>query len=76
MSWLVKALRGFGRFWYSFVIGDDPLGALGVAVLIGGTWVLLRIGLVAFWFGPVVIAGTAVLLVARRLRRQARSTNA
>lgn len=76
MSWLIKAVKGFGQFWYNFVIGDDPFGALGVAVLIGGTWILLRIGVVAFWFGPAVIAVTAVLLVARGVRRQVKRTTA
>ncbi len=66
-SWVV----GFGRFWYSFVIGDDWMGAVGVLVLIGGTWALVSAGVVAFWLGPVVISATGALLVHRGLRRQA-----
>lgn len=69
MSHLSRIVRGFFGFWYSFVIGDDWLGAAGVAVLIGGTWVLLHLGVVSFWFGPSVIAVTATALVARALRR-------
>ncbi len=71
MSWIWKALKAFGGFWYGFIIGDDWAGAAGVAVLIAGTWLLLRFGVRAFWFGPVVIGGTAVVVVVRGLRRSA-----
>ena len=69
MSRMGRIVRGFFGFWYSFVIGDDWLGAAGVAVLIGGTWLLLHFGVAAFWFGPLAIAVTATALVARALRR-------
>jgi hypothetical protein len=70
MSWLWKAVKAFGRFWYGFIIGDDWAGAAGVVVLIAGTWLLLDVVDVrAFWFGPVAIGATAVIVVARGLRR-------
>lgn len=31
----MRFLRGFGRFWYDFVIGDDWRIALGVVVVLG-----------------------------------------
>lgn len=64
-SWTVA----FARFWYDFVIGDDWVGAVGVLVLIGGTWALVATGVPAFWFGPLVIVLTAGVLVGRGLRR-------
>ncbi|HET9077340.1 MAG TPA: hypothetical protein VFN68_10430 [Acidimicrobiales bacterium] len=71
MNLLWKLIRGFFGFWYDFVIGDDWAGAAGVAVLIGGSWLLLHFGVAAFWFGPVSIVATSVLLVSRRVRRSA-----
>ncbi len=68
---LWQALRAFGGFWYRFVIGDDWVGAAGVAVLLGGTWLLLRGGVRAYWFGPVAVVATASLVVARGLRSRA-----
>lgn len=70
MSTLMSWLRSFGNFWYQFVIGDDWMGAAGVAVLIGGSWLLLHWNVPAWWFGPVVIVTTAVVVVRRGLRRQ------
>lgn len=71
MNLIVRMLRGFFGFWYSFVIGDDWVGAAGVAVLIGGSWLLVHFGVTAFWYGPLAIAATAVALVRRGLRRSA-----
>lgn len=71
MSRVWDLIVGFGRFWYGFIIGDDWLAAAGVAVLIGGTWGLLALGTVAWWFGPVVILATATLTVHRALQRRA-----
>ncbi len=51
LHWIVA----FGRFWYEFVIGDDWVGAAGVAVLIAGAWGLLQAGARAFWLGPAVV---------------------
>lgn len=62
---------GFARFWYQFVIGDDWVAAAGVAVLIGGTFGLLRAPIPAFWFGPlVIVAVTGVTLRRALIRRQ------
>lgn len=71
LSWL----RAFGMFWYRFVIGDDWMGAAGVLILVGGSWLLLRSNIPAWWFGPVVIVITATTLVARGLRRASRTAD-
>ena len=75
MNLLMRIVRGFFGFWYQFIIGDDWLGAAGVAVLVGGTWLLMRFSVTVYWFGPLTIVTTAVILVARALRRSASSSS-
>ena len=55
MDAVTRFVRGFGRFWYDFVVGDDPKIAIGVAVVltIGG---LLAAGEKAGSWAPVVLA--------------------
>ena len=62
-------ILGFARFWYDFIIGDDWMAAAGVLVMIGGAWELLRVGIPAFWFGPIAILITASITIRRALRR-------
>jgi hypothetical protein len=49
-------LRAFGAFWYDFVIGDDWLLAAGVVVGLGGTYLLSRAHVAAWWLLPAVVA--------------------
>lgn len=37
----MRALRGFARFWWEFVIGDDWRIAAGVATVLGAAAVLV-----------------------------------
>jgi len=55
----VKNLKGFGLFWYDFVIGDDWLIAAGVAVGLVVTFYLSLVSPLAWIVGPV---GVFVLL--------------
>jgi hypothetical protein len=64
MSWLVRAARAS----WDFVVGDDPMTALGVAVALGVTAVIASAGAAAWWVMPVA----AVALLALSLRRAAR----
>lgn len=53
-------ITGFGRFWYSFIIGDDWTVAAAVLIALLGTWGLLTAAITAWWLLPlVVIAATA-----------------
>ena len=52
MDAVTRFVRGFGRFWYDFVIGDDPKIAIGVAAVLTGGAVLAAVGPVG---GPVVV---------------------
>ena len=65
MTWLA----GFGRFWWEFVIGDDWLVAVLVAVAIGATAVLAAAGVTAWWLLPPAV----LLILWLSLRRAIRS---
>jgi len=64
----VRYLRSFGRFWWSFVVGDDWLVAAAVAVALGATALLAHHGVNAWWLLPVVV----VVALADSLRRESR----
>lgn len=52
----MKYLRSFGRFWWDFVVGDDWLVAVLVAVAIGATAALAHAGEVnAWWLLPLAV---------------------
>ena len=52
----MSRLVAFGRFWWDFVIGDDWLAAVGVAVAIGATAALKGEGVDAWWLLPPAVA--------------------
>ena len=59
----MKYLRAFVAFLYDFVIGDDPLIALTVAVAIAATAALAAAGINAWWLlPPAAFAALAVSL--------------
>jgi hypothetical protein len=58
----------FARFWWDFVIGDDPLAALGVAVALGATAALAAADVAAWWLLPLAV----LVVLYRSLRRAAR----
>ena len=64
----MSRVRSFARFWWDFVVGDDPRVAAGVAVALGLTWLLERKGISAWWLLPVSVA----LLLADSVRRESR----
>jgi hypothetical protein len=64
----MSQLRSFGRFWWNFVVGDDPRVAAGIATALGLTWLLARGGVNAWWLLPVAVA----LLLTDSLRRETR----
>lgn len=61
MDRLGRFVRGFGRFWYDFVVGDDPKIAAAVALVVGLGAVLVG---VAGANGAGLVVGLTVLLLA------------
>jgi hypothetical protein len=75
----MKTVKGFGRFWYDFVIGDDWTIALGVVIAIGATWLLARHVGAAWLVMPVAVAvllGLSLSRAQRRARAAARGEQA
>ena len=64
----MRRLGAFGRFWWSFVVGDDWRAAAGVVLAIGSTAALVAGGLDAWWLMPVSVAGILTLSLRRELR--------
>ncbi len=52
----MRYVAAFGRFWWSFVSGDDWRTAAGVAVAIAGTAALAAADVTAWWLLPVAVA--------------------
>lgn len=55
----MRALKGFLRFWYDFIIGDDWTVAAGVIVLLGTTHQVTARGVDVWWLMPL---GVVLLL--------------
>lgn len=62
-----RAIEGFFRFWYDFVIGDDWTVAASIAIALVLTYALNRNGLPAWWLMPL----TVVVVTGNSLRRWA-----
>jgi hypothetical protein len=65
----VTLVARFLRFWWTFIVGDDWQVALGIAVALGLSAVLVKAGVPAWWMIPLA----AVLLLADSLRRATRA---
>jgi hypothetical protein len=56
----------FLRFWWDFIVGDDWVAAVGVAVALGVT-----AALAAWWVLPLGVAVVLALTLARATRQAA-----
>ncbi|HET6847859.1 MAG TPA: hypothetical protein VFH74_03305 [Gaiellales bacterium] len=61
-------MRGFARFLYDFVVGDDPVVALLVVAAIAGAWLLHHAGADAWWAVPAVVTAALALSLWRVAR--------
>jgi len=61
-------VKRFALFWWNFLVGDDWLVAVGIAVAFGLTALLAATSVPAWWLLPLAVA--AVLWTS--LRRAAR----
>lgn len=64
----MKLIARFLRFWWTFIVGDDWRVALGIAVALGVSALLVEAGLPAWWLIPLA----AVALLGDSLRRATR----
>jgi hypothetical protein len=69
----MRFLRGFGRFWFDFIVGDDWRIALGVVLVLGaGALVVATDAVGAELLMPllaaaiVAVVGASIVLSARR----------
>ena len=62
-------VRGFARFWWDFIVGDDWRVAVGLAVALGLTWLLAHHDVTAWWLLPIAVA----LVLGASVRRESRS---
>jgi hypothetical protein len=64
----MSRFAAFGRFWWDFVIGDDPLAASSIVLAVGFSAALAHSGVGAWWFLPPVV----VVVLYGSLRRAIR----
>lgn len=64
----MSVLRRIGRAVWDFVVGDDWVTAVGVAIALGATAVVAALGAGGWWVMPSAV----ILLLAQSLRRAAR----
>jgi hypothetical protein len=68
-------VRRFLAFWYDFVVGDDPIVAVGVVVALVVTALLARGHVTAWWVLPVATAIVLCGSLVRAVRAARRSPN-
>jgi hypothetical protein len=61
VSWITRAAHAA----WEFVVGDDPITAVGVVVALGATALIAGAGAAAWWVMPVAV----LALLALSLRR-------
>jgi hypothetical protein len=60
----MRFVRGFGRFWFDFVVGDDWRIALGVVLVLGLGALLVAIDVVGTTVLMPLLAAAIVAVVA------------
>jgi hypothetical protein len=60
----MRYVKSFGFFWYDFVVGDDPVVAIGVVIALIATAGLVALHVPAWWLLPLAV--TALLAVSLR----------
>lgn len=68
MSRVGARLRGFGAFWWDFIIGDDWTVAAGLVVAFAITAAIVHAGVPAWWVIPVAVVLLLAASVARAVR--------
>lgn len=63
-------LKAFGRFWYDFVVGDDPLVAVLIIAALAGTAALSTRTTTSWWLLPVIVTFALAATLARAVRKK------
>ena len=66
----MSRLRSFVRFWWDFLVGDDWLVAVGVALALGLTAILVGADRDVWWLLPLAVAAVLAVSLWRETRRQ------
>jgi len=72
MGALGRWLRGFGEFWWDFIVGDDWRVAAGVVAALAVTGGLAHVGWPAWWFLPVAVLVVLSVSLRRAVREVGR----
>jgi hypothetical protein len=64
----MSRVRALATFLYDFIIGDDPMIAVGVVVALGLTAALAAAGAAAWWLLPLAAAAVLGFSVHRATR--------
>lgn len=71
---MVRLMKGFGRFWWDFLVGDTPELFVAVVIIVGAIAVLSEVG--HFNVAAIIVLPLFVLLALRwslgRAMRQSR----
>jgi hypothetical protein len=70
VSAVVRWLRGFGAFWWDFIVGDDWRIAVGVIIALAATAGLVHAGVPAWWLVPIAVVIFLALSVTMAVRKQ------
>ena len=65
----MKLVKGFARFWYDFIVGDDWRLAIYVVVMVGAITLLAQNDFNWWWFLPLVVGALLAVSVTREMRR-------
>ncbi len=57
---MIRRIRAAGAFWYDFIIGDDWIVALGVALALAITFAVSRRTDATVWW--IIVMAVAILL--------------
>jgi hypothetical protein len=70
-SWLTRALKGFGMFWWDFLVGDTPEITIVVLLILGVVALASEVGHlnVLAYIALPVLAITALTISVARARR-------
>jgi len=61
-------IAGAARWLWGFLVGDDPITALGVVAALALTAIVASAGIAAWWIAPLAV----LALLAMSLRRASR----